>query len=53
MPTTLEGCVVRISDVIAYVGRDIEDAITLKVLKEDDLPKRVTRVLGNKNDEMI
>jgi dGTPase len=29
VPTTLEGCVVRVADVIAYVGRDIEDAIMI------------------------
>ena len=28
-PMTLEGCVVRISDIIGYIGRDIEDAIQL------------------------
>jgi dGTPase len=35
-PMTLEGCVVRISDVIAYIGRDIEDAITLKLIPTFD-----------------
>ena len=50
---TLEGCVVRISDVIAYIGRDIEDAIILGYIKRDDLPEEVTRVLGNKNSLII
>lgn len=31
-PMTLEGCVVRVSDVIAYLGRDIEDAISMGIL---------------------
>lgn len=31
-PYTWEGCVVKISDKIAYLGRDIEDAVTLKIL---------------------
>ena len=35
---TLEGCVVRISDIIGYIGRDIEDAINIGVLKREDIP---------------
>ncbi len=35
-PATWEGCVVKISDKIAYVGRDIEDALTLGFLKDND-----------------
>lgn len=52
-PMTLEGCVVRISDVIGYIGRDIEDAIQLGNLKQDDLPREITEVLGCKNKEII
>lgn len=50
---TLEGCVVRISDVIAYIGRDIEDAITVKLIKREDIPEKITKVLGNKNSSII
>ena len=50
---TLEGCVVRISDVIAYIGRDIEDAIKLNVLKREDIPESITKVLGNTNSQII
>jgi dGTPase len=50
---TLEGCVVRISDVIAYIGRDIEDAIILGVLKREDIPEEITSVLGNTNAQII
>ena len=52
-PMTLEGCVVRISDMIAYLGRDIEDAIRLGVLKSTDLPKDITDVLGSTNSEIV
>lgn len=52
-PMTLEGCVVRISDVIGYIGRDIEDAIELGNLKQEDLPKEIVEVLGSKNNEII
>jgi len=53
MPMTLEGCVVRISDGIAYLGRDVEDAIRLGIISESDLPKSVTDILGENNKEMI
>ena len=52
-PMTLEGCVVRVSDVIAYIGRDIEDAITLGLLERDQIPKDIVEVLGNNNKEII
>ena len=52
-PMTLEGCVVRISDVIAYIGRDIEDAIAVNLIKREDIPSEITDVLGNKNSEII
>ena len=50
---TLEGCVVRISDIIAYVGRDIEDAVRLGVIKEKSIPKEISKVLGETNREII
>ena len=37
-PYTWEGCVVKIADKIAYLGRDIEDAVRLGILKEDGKP---------------
>lgn len=50
---TLEGCVVRISDIIAYIGRDIEDAIMVGIIKRSDLPYNITRVLGNSNSKIV
>ena len=52
-PMTLEGCVVRISDVIAYLGRDIEDAINMGVLKRADIPDDIRKVLGTTNSEIV
>jgi len=52
-PMTLEGCVVRISDIIAYIGRDIEDAIIVGSIKREDLPKEITDVLGNNNSDIV
>lgn len=52
-PMTLEGCVVRFSDMIGYVGRDIEDAIRLGVLTKEELPKEIVSSVGKKNREII
>jgi len=52
-PMTLEGCVVRISDVVAYIGKDIEDAIRLGVIKKESLPNSITNILGNTNAEIV
>lgn len=52
-PMTLEGCVVRISDIIAYVGRDIEDAIRVGIITEDDVPTDIIKVLGRTNTEIV
>lgn len=52
-PMTLEGCVVRISDVIAYIGKDIEDAIRLKKIKSTDLPNEVVNILGTTNSKIV
>ena len=52
-PMTLEGCVVRISDVIGYIGRDIEDAIMIGRIKREELPKNIVSVLGCTNREIV
>ena len=52
-PMTLEGCVVRISDVIAYIGRDIEDAITIGKLNRKNIPQNVKEVLGDNNSDIV
>lgn len=46
MPHTLEGKIVRLSDKIAYVNHDIDDAIRAQVLTEEDIPKELKRTLG-------
>ncbi|MCB5231209.1 MAG: dGTP triphosphohydrolase, partial [Candidatus Cloacimonas sp.] len=52
-PATLEGCVVRFSDTIAYIGQDIEDAVRLNILKIDELPEDCTNYLGNTNSDIV
>jgi dGTPase len=53
LPTTYEGCVVRMADKISYLGRDIEDAITAQLITENDIPSEVREKLGKKNGEII
>lgn len=53
LPATLEGCVVRMSDAISFVGQDLEDAIRIGILKKDELPKGVKKELGESNTAII
>ena len=53
MPSTLEGRIVRICDKIAYVNHDIDDAIRGQLLKEEDLPKEYTELLGHSVRERL
>lgn len=53
IPMTLEGCVVRMADTVSYIGRDIEDAIRLKMIKRSDLPKDSVAILGDTNGTIV
>lgn len=53
MPMTMEGCVVRMADTIAYIGRDLEDAIRLEVIRRTDIPENIVKVLGNTNGTIV
>lgn len=52
-PSTLEGKVVRLSDKIAYINHDIDDAIRANILKNSDIPKEYTKVLGTTIKERL
>ncbi len=52
-PLTWEGVAVRASDRIAYLGRDLEDALQLKIVKREEIPPAVTQTLGKTNSNMI
>ena len=52
-PMTLEGCVVRLADTISYIGRDLEDAITLSLVKREELPPEVAGRLGRTNGAIV
>jgi dGTPase len=53
MPSTLEACVVRLADTIAYIGRDIEDAIILGLITREDIPKNCRTLLGRTNGTIV
>jgi dGTPase len=53
MPFTLEGQVVRFSDKIAYIHHDMDDAIRAGILKDDDVPGEVARVIGRTLGERL
>ena len=53
IPMTTEGCVVRMADTIAYIGRDLEDAIRLGILDRSDIPPSIVRILGNTNGTIV
>lgn len=53
IPITLEASVVRLSDIIAYIGRDIEDSIKIGIVKREDIPLEITKVLGDNNSKIV
>ncbi|MBW2176409.1 MAG: HD domain-containing protein [Deltaproteobacteria bacterium] len=52
-PMTMEGCVVRMADTISYIGKDIEDAIRLKLIKRRNLPPDSKKHLGDTNGTIV
>jgi dGTPase len=52
-PMTLEGCVVRLADTISYIGRDIEDAIRLNLIRREEIPQNCSALLGNTNGAIV
>lgn len=53
LPSTLEGQIVRISDKIAYINHDIDDAVRAGIISESDIEKDVEVVLGKDKSERI
>ena len=52
-PMTLEGQAVSLSDRIAYLNHDVDDAVRANVISVNDLPKKVIEVLGNTSRQRI
>ena len=53
IPETMEGQIVRLSDRIAYINHDIDDAIRASILTNDDIPHSVAKVLGKNHRQRI
>lgn len=51
--SSYEGCIVRFSDKIAYLGRDIEDALIAGFISKKDLPEKIREEIGATNGEII
>ncbi len=52
-PHTLEGKIVRLSDKIAYIHHDMDDAVRAGILKESDVPKEVREVIGDTSGKRL
>lgn len=52
-PSTLEGKIVRYSDKIAYINHDVDDAIRGGIIREEELPRVYTDILGHSTRERL
>ncbi len=50
---TLEGQIVRLADIIAYVNHDLDDAVRAGILKERDVPERIKKIIGERHSKRI
>ena len=53
MPATLEGKIVRLSDKIAYIHHDMDDALRAGILTENDVPMAIREVIGSTTNERL
>jgi len=53
IPSTLEGQIVRIADIIAYICHDLDDALRGEVIRDADIPKHCCKILGYTNSKRI
>lgn len=51
--SSYEGCIVRFSDKIAYLGRDIEDALVADIINLKDVPEKIRNDVGETNGQII
>lgn len=52
-PSTFEGEIVRISDIIAYVNHDLDDALRAGVITKEDVPQQITKIIGSEYSKRI
>lgn len=53
MPATLEGCVVRVADVIAYINHDLDDAVRARIIEPQQVPHDLIVILGESHARRI
>ncbi|HQG32398.1 MAG TPA: HD domain-containing protein [Deltaproteobacteria bacterium] len=53
LPMTMEGALVRIVDTVSYIGRDIEDAISLGIIAREQIPAQAKGILGDTNGKIV
>lgn len=53
LPATLEGQLVRVADIMAYVNHDMDDALRGGMIHSDDLPGHLRKVIGDRSSERI
>ena len=53
LPATMEGRVVRVADIIAYVNHDLDDALRAGVIDEENLPTSIIRQVGRTHSQRI
>jgi len=53
LPETMEGRVVRISDIIAYISHDLDDALRGGIIVKEDIPRECSEILGTSHSERI
>ena len=53
LPATLEGQAVRVADIIAYLNHDMDDALRAEMIRENDLPMHLRRVVGDNPSRRI
>ncbi len=52
-PATMEACVIFLTDTIAYIGTDVEDAIRLGLITRSEIPPSIKKILGDNNGSII
>lgn len=53
IPDTLEGQIIRWADRIAYINHDIDDALRAGILSNEDIPRSISRILGESHSTRI
>ncbi len=53
IPNSYEACIMRFADKIAYLGRDLEDALLVGFISNSDIPENVRNTIGDRNDAII